>query len=181
MLGETGVPRLVGFLQAGPSEVADLDVEVGVEQEVLGLEVSVDEFLVVDVEERIDRLCEVLVYQLFVESLFFHDSEEIAVLSVLQDEVDLVFLDEVIVELDDVLVRQRAVLNGLLNHAASLVVPQTLEFDLISHSYFFHREKLAALEISDQLDARKSSLAQCIAVQPVFGVEIYQLRHTNAN
>lgn len=134
-----------------------------------------------DVEERVDRLGEVLVDELFVEALFFHDSEEISVLCILQDEVDLVFLDEVVVELDDVLVRQRAVLHCFLDHAAPLVVPQTLKFDLVSLPYFFHCEKLAALEVSHELHARKCSLAQCIAVQPVFGVEIYQLRHTNAN
>lgn len=42
MLRERMVPRFVGLLQSGPSEVADLDVEVGVEQEVLRLEVAVD-------------------------------------------------------------------------------------------------------------------------------------------
>ena len=118
-----------------------------------------DQLLVVDVEESVDRLGEVLVDELLVESLLFHHSEEVPVLSVLQNEVDLVFLDEVVVELDDVLVRQRAVLHCFLNHAAPFVVSQTLQFDLISLSYLFHGEKFAALEISDQLHARKSSLA----------------------
>ena len=90
-----------------------------------------DEVLLVDVDQSIHGLGEVLVDELLVESLSPHELEQIPVLRVLEDEVDLVFLYEVVVELYDVYMRQSAVLNRLLNHAFPLIVSQAFELDLL--------------------------------------------------
>ena len=55
------LPRFVRFLKARPAEVADLYVVVGIQQQILGLQVSMNQLLVVYVDQGMHRLREVLV------------------------------------------------------------------------------------------------------------------------
>jgi len=87
-----GLEPLAGLVVVGESEVYDFDVVAVVEEEVLGLEVAVDDAVLVDVVDACDDLLHEGDGLLLAESLVLDDVvEELAALCVLHDEVDVGF------------------------------------------------------------------------------------------
>ena len=96
---------LVLFALASEAEIADLEFQVGADEEVLGLDVPVDDIQPVEVEEPLHELEDDLADVGGVESIggVFENLQEV-VFDVLEDQVDDALLPEGFFHVDDVLV-----------------------------------------------------------------------------
>jgi hypothetical protein len=107
-----GVPQTVFFVvnHRGKAEVSDFQVHALSQKQVAELEVSVDYVIVVHVRYPLHQLLDVEPSFDFVESLAsFEQVGERLVVADVQQHVDVVFVLEIPVEPDHVLVLQRAV------------------------------------------------------------------------
>lgn len=101
------IPGLLNFSLHTPSKVADLDDIILLDQNVLWLDISVDQSLLVHVVNATADLNEEVKRHIFLETLFLSDQiEQIAFVAILQGQVNGFFVFEAGVKAADVVVVQ---------------------------------------------------------------------------
>lgn len=134
------LPRLSPDDFLGPAEVADFDIEVLVEQNVLGLQVSVHDCALVQVLNALANLREESKSQFLAHSFSGVDVEvEIPLADVLQDNVDEVAVVEGLYERDDVFVSQILVNLYFLNDVDFVFGLERLDVDFLDCEHFLVR------------------------------------------
>lgn len=145
---------------SGPAEVTQLDVQVLVQQNVFGLDISMHDSGVVHVLHGLANLSEKGLHLFAVEGGVFSEIlEEIALRGVFEHQVDLVGLVEVVEESDYVLVGQLLVDGDFPFDCLELL----LEVLFLHNVYDFDRKELLRGQVDCLEDVRKGALSESLA------------------